>query len=71
MSNTIPSHEKCSRCNKNVHIKNLNICTTCKKILCNACKIYLARNTGEINFDYHYCVKDGDEPGEFVKIYNK
>lgn len=70
----INTKEQCSRCNKKFHIRKLFVCQKCGKILCETCKIFLSRNTAEINFQYHYTCFDKndkkDVPGEFVKIYN-
>lgn len=64
-------HETCDQCNKKFYIGDLLICTSCKKIVCVDCKLYLARKTEEVNFNYHYCSPKGDAPGKLKKIYNK
>lgn len=56
----ISSHETCDQCNKKFYIGDLLICTSCKKIVCVDCKLYLARKTEEVNFNYHYCGPKGD-----------
>jgi hypothetical protein len=70
MNYNIPAREKCHNCKKKFHIKNLEVCRKCKKILCQKCKLYLSRTSAEINFDYHYCTIYGSDPGEFIKVYN-
>ncbi len=68
-NNTISKYDICARCTKNFLINEFFICNNCKKILCNKCKIYLARRTGEVNFDNHYC--NDNQNGKLIKLYNK
>ncbi len=68
-NDSISKYDICAKCTKDFLINELLICNTCNKILCNECKIYLARRTDEVNFDDHYC--DDIKHGKLLKLYNK
>lgn len=70
-NNYIYIYEKCAQRNKYLYIKNLYICSKCKKIVCRDCILHLSRNTAEVNFKYHYLCFDKnihEKPGKFSKI---
>ena len=73
MNNTISINDECKRCNNQFHIRDLLICDNCGKILCDKCRLFLARKTSEVNHDNHYCDPDEkqNQHGKLVKLYNK